>query len=123
MKQWSDTNVTIFTDNAAALRAALDPGIHPLQASSIAMCSLVMDWLSNNNHLLRLSWCPSHVGIVGNVRVDRQVNSREMRDREDSPSIVLVHATYKQDARYSLRQSGLVDILESWIPPLGLEGR
>lgn len=83
-------SATIITDNKAAINALFDTSTHSNQNTSLRICMAARDWLSRSpEHTLRISWCPSHVGIAGNERADRLAN-RE-KDESVAPAILREH--------------------------------
>jgi ribonuclease HI len=65
------THIALFTDNAAATSAIVDPKPGASQFFAIRFHSSLRPLLLTHNNLsVSISWCPSHCGITGNERAD-----------------------------------------------------
>lgn len=65
------THIAIFTDNAAATTAIVDPKPDSAQYFAIKFHQTLRPLLEANQNLsVSVSWCPSHCDIPGNERAD-----------------------------------------------------
>ncbi|KAF8663360.1 hypothetical protein AX14_006991 [Amanita brunnescens Koide BX004] len=73
--QWAITNhikdPVFFIDNKSVITSFLHLDTHSSQLSSIRINMLLHDYLTTTDNVLSFAFCPSHVGIEGNERVDR----------------------------------------------------
>jgi len=118
--QRTDINcATIVVDNKAAINALFDTDTHSSQITSLNICIAARDWLSRSpDHTLRISWCPSHVGITGNERADRLAN----REKDDTiaPGILREHfiqmAKHRAQRWWKARYRSPQYTGQSWLP-------
>ncbi|KAH9911563.1 uncharacterized protein BXZ73DRAFT_35246, partial [Epithele typhae] len=74
-KQICET-IHVVADNESALRTILDTGMHGQQLVSVIACRKVREWMEKDERRrIVFHWCPSHVGIEWNERVDEDAKA------------------------------------------------
>lgn len=61
----------VFVDNKGAVERILNPRIGPSQSAALLACAKIRKWFEEDHErTVHLVWCPGHVGIELNEKVD-----------------------------------------------------
>ena len=64
--------IYIFADNKSAVEQILRPKLGPSQMHAVRTCTRIRDFLDEVSiRSVQLAWCPGHVGVKDNERVDK----------------------------------------------------
>ena len=97
------SDIILYADNEAALKALLNPSVHPSQMCSILACQRLRAWLSASpNRHITIAWCPGHVGVPRQEQVDTLAKS-SLRDNPPA----FASASF-------LKQKAYTSMLEAW---------
>ena len=87
------TNITFFTDNAAAAAAMDDPRPQAAQFFADKFHNLLRPLLQNKPELsINIAWCPSHCGIKGNERADELAKEATHKESHSPFSVTRANA-------------------------------
>ena len=97
------SHIILYADNEAALKALLNPAIHPSQMCSILACQRLRAWFSASpDRRITIAWCPGHVGVARQEQVDTLA---KISLRDDPPAFA--SASF-------LKQKAYTSMLEAW---------
>ncbi|KAG2000898.1 hypothetical protein GB937_010721, partial [Aspergillus fischeri] len=96
-----ERQITIFTDNQAAIRASAEP-----KGSSgqfyIRQIVRLLDHLRADGWRVRLQWLPGHEGVYGNERADRL--AKDAAEGDGEPAGPVLYASLRRRLQASMRE-------------------
>lgn len=81
----------VFADNKGALERILNPRIGPSQNATLLACAKIRKWFeADHERTIHLIWCPGHVGITLNEKVDELAKERAELIQPDVESYSMI---------------------------------
>lgn len=84
----------VYTDNRAALLRILNPAVGPSQMCAVTACRTVRSFLeASPSRAVYLHWCPAHVGVELNERVDDLAKTGTQCSQPEFTSLAMAKQT------------------------------